>query len=146
MIVILGSHNFWQYWEIIFRRYLAITLKVSVRFTLKELRCELWSSFDIISDSEKGGILLLQIAVIFETKKKNESKRKHRVPEFFHKQEEKRPFIFRDNYQKLFIFMSDDIWQYLAIFNDIWRYMTTENCRPKISSNILIYRLVGNEL
>ena len=25
-------------------------------------------------------------------KKKNESKRKHRVPEFFHKQEEKRPF------------------------------------------------------
>ena len=25
-------------------------------------------------------------------KKKNESKRKHWVPEFFHKQEEKRPF------------------------------------------------------
>ena len=92
MIVILGSHNFWQYFEIICQRYLAITLEVSVRFTLKELRCEIWSSFDIILDSEKGGILFLQIAVIFETKKKNESKRKHRVPEFSRKQEEKRPF------------------------------------------------------
>ena len=73
---------------IIFRRYLAILiifsdLKISVRFTLKELRCELSSSFDIISDSEKEGILFLQIAVIFEIKKKNESKRKDRVPEFF---------------------------------------------------------------
>ena len=29
---------------------------------------------------------------MFEMKNKNESKRKHRVPEFFHKQEEKRPF------------------------------------------------------
>ena len=71
---------------------MAITLKISVRFTLKELRCELSSSFDIISGSEKGGILFLQIAVIFEIKKKNESRRKHRVPELFHKQEEKRPF------------------------------------------------------
>ena len=32
---------------------------------------------------------ILQIAVIFEIKKKNESKRKHQVPEFFHKQEKK---------------------------------------------------------
>ena len=29
---------------------------------------------------------------MFEMKNKNESKRKHRVREFFHKQEEKRPF------------------------------------------------------
>ena len=29
---------------------------------------------------------------MFEMKKKNEGKRKHRVPEFFHKQEEKRLF------------------------------------------------------
>ena len=29
---------------------------------------------------------------MFEMKEKNESKRKHLVPEFFHKQEEKRPF------------------------------------------------------
>ena len=29
---------------------------------------------------------------MFEMKNKNESKRKHRVPEFFHKQEEKRLF------------------------------------------------------
>ena len=71
---------------------MAITLKISVRFTLKELRCELPSSFDIISDSEVGGIFFLQIALMFEMKKKNESKRKHRVPKFFHKQEEKRPF------------------------------------------------------
>ena len=46
-----------------------------------------------ISGSEEGGILFLQIAVMFGMKKKNESKRKHGVLEFFHKQEEKRPFI-----------------------------------------------------
>ena len=61
-------------------------------FTLKELSCELSGSFNIISDAEEGGILFLQIAVMFEMKKKNESERKHRVPEFFHKQEEKRQF------------------------------------------------------
>ena len=73
-----------------------IILKLSVsvkRFTLKELRCEFSSSFDIISRSGEVGILFLQIAVMLGMKKKkNESKRKHRVPEFFHKQEVKRPF------------------------------------------------------
>ena len=69
-----------------------ITLKICVRFTLNELRCELSSFFDIISDSGQGGILFLKIAVIFEMKKKNESKRKHWIPEVFHKKEEKRPF------------------------------------------------------
>ena len=71
---------------------MAITLKISVRFTLKELRCELSSSFDIIS------------ALMFEMKKKNESKRKHRVPKFFHKQEEKRPFknLTRNNQKGIF--------------------------------------------
>ena len=68
----------------------AIFLKLSVRFTLKELRCKLSSSF--YSDYEEGDILLLQKGVMFEIKKKNKSKRKHRVPEFFHNQEEKRPF------------------------------------------------------
>ena len=72
---------------------MAIILKISVRLTLKELRCGFSSSFDIISGSERGGILFLQIAVMFgmktKKKKKNESKRKHLVPEFFHKQEEK---------------------------------------------------------
>ena len=68
-----------------------VTLKIPVRFTLEELSCELSSSFNIISDSEERGILFLQIAVMFEMKK-DDSKRKHRVPEFFHKQEEKRPF------------------------------------------------------
>ena len=73
---------------------MAIILKISVRFTLKELRCEFSSSFDIISGSEEGGISFLEIAVIFgiKKKKKNESKKKHQVPEFFYKQEEKRPF------------------------------------------------------
>ena len=66
-----------------------IVLKISVRFTLKELRCEFSSSFDIISGSEEGDILFLQIAVVIGMKKK---KKNHRVPEFFHKQEEKRPF------------------------------------------------------
>ena len=69
-----------------------INLKISVRFTLKELTCELSSSSDTISGTEKGGIYFLQIALIFEMKKKNESKRKHRVQEYFPKQEEKRPF------------------------------------------------------
>ena len=77
--------------EKIFWQYLAIIFKIFVSLTLKELRCELSSSFDIISGSEERGILFLLIAVIFEMKKKNESKTKHRVPEFFHKQEEKRP-------------------------------------------------------
>ena len=71
---------------------MAVPLKVSLRFTLKELRCDFSSSVNIIADSEEEGILFLQIAVMFEMKKKNESKRKHRVPNFFHKQEEKRPF------------------------------------------------------
>ena len=57
---------------------MAVILKVSVRFTLKVLRCEV-------------GILFLQIEVMLKMKKKNESKRKHRVSDFFHKQEEKRP-------------------------------------------------------
>ena len=70
---------------------MSVTLKISVRFTLKELRCEHLSSFKIISDSEEGGKLFLQTVVMFEMKNKNESKRKRRVPEFFHKQEEKRP-------------------------------------------------------
>ena len=60
------SKNFWRYLEIIFRRYLEI------RFTLKELRFEILSSssLSIISDSEKGVILFLQIAVMFEIKNK----------------------------------------------------------------------------
>ena len=51
-------------------------LKISARFTLKELRCELSSSFDIISNSLERGVLFLQIAVI----------------ELFYKQAVKRPF------------------------------------------------------
>ena len=48
---------------------MGIILKISVRWTLKELRCELSSFFDIISGSEEGGILFLQIAVTFRIKK-----------------------------------------------------------------------------
>ena len=51
-------------------------LKISARFTLKELRCELSSSFDIISNFLERGVLFLQIAVI----------------ELFYKQEVKRLF------------------------------------------------------
>ena len=50
---------------------MAIILKISVRFTLKELRCEFSSSFDIISGSEEGGNLFLQIAVVTGMKKKS---------------------------------------------------------------------------
>ena len=86
------NNNFRLYLEIIFRLYLAATLQISVRFTVKKLRCELSRSFNIISDCEEGVILFLQMVVMFEMKNKNESKKKHQVPEFFHKQEEKRPF------------------------------------------------------
>ena len=51
-----------------------------------------FSSFNFILDCVEEGILFLQIAVMFEMKNKNESKRKHRVPEFFHKREEKKTF------------------------------------------------------
>ena len=71
---------------------MAATLVISVRFTVKELRCELSSSFNVISNSEEGVILFLHMTVMFEMKNENGSKRKHRVPEFFHKQEEKAPF------------------------------------------------------
>ena len=98
MTMILGFHqainnDFWRYLEITFRRYLAIILKIYVRFTLKEqeLRCAFSSSFDIISGSEEGGILFRKQRLCLVGKKKNESQRKHQVPEFFHKQAEKRP-------------------------------------------------------
>ena len=48
-----------------------------------------FSSFNIISDSEEGGILFLQIAVMFEMRNKNESKRKHRVRNFFTNEKKK---------------------------------------------------------
>ena len=67
----------------IFRQYLAIILKIFVSLTLKELRCELSSSFDIISGYEERGILFVLITFIFEMKKKNESKTKHRNQNFF---------------------------------------------------------------
>ena len=68
---------------------------MSGRFTLKELKCELLSSLYIISDSEEGSILFLQITVMFEMKKikRKESKRKHLVLEFFHKQELKKTIL-----------------------------------------------------
>ena len=53
---------------------MAVILKRSGTFTLKKLRCELSSSFEIFSDTEEGGILLLQIALMLETKKENENK------------------------------------------------------------------------
>ena len=75
---------------------MAIIFKISARFTVKELRCEFLSSFDIVSGSEEGGILFLQIVIVFrmkkKKKKKNESEKKLCILEFFHKQEEKRPF------------------------------------------------------
>ena len=67
-------------------------LKISVRSTQKELGCKLSRSFDINEDSEEGAVLFLQLAVMFKIQKKNENKRKHQVPEFFRKQEEKRIF------------------------------------------------------
>ena len=49
---------------------MVITLKVFVRFTLKELRSELSSSFNTISDPEEGSILFLKVAVMFEMRVK----------------------------------------------------------------------------
>ena len=46
--------------------------------------------------------------------------------------------------------MFDDNWQCLAIFDEIWQrkrsHLKPENCDKKISLNILIYYLAGNEL
>ena len=102
------KNDFRRYLEIIFRLYLATILKIFVRFILKELRCELSSSSDIISGSEKGGILFSQIVVIFEMKMKNENQTKLQVPEFFHKHEEKRPFnnLTRKNTSRQGVFFS----------------------------------------
>ena len=61
---------------------MAVTLEISVTFTIKELRCELSSSLNFISHSEEEVILFWQITVMFEMKNKNESKSK---------QDEKRP-------------------------------------------------------
>ena len=60
--MINGPHKainniFWQYLEISFRLYLVITLKITVRFTLKELRWGLLSFCNIISNSEERDIL-----------------------------------------------------------------------------------------
>ena len=55
---------------------MAIIFKISVRFTLKELGCECSSYFGIISGSEEGGMLFLQIAVMLVMKKKKKKKRK----------------------------------------------------------------------
>ena len=55
---------------------MAIILKICVRFTLKELRYELSSSFDIVSDCEARGILFLQIAVMFGMKIKRKRLKK----------------------------------------------------------------------
>ena len=77
--------------QIICRRYLTITLKISARFTLKEVRCELSSSFGTISGTEKEGILFLEVAVIFKMKKKNESK-KASDARIFSQTRRKRPF------------------------------------------------------
>ena len=64
------NNDFWRYLEITFWQYFAIILKISVRCTLKELRCKFSSSFDIVSGSEEGGVLFLQIAVMFGMTKK----------------------------------------------------------------------------
>ena len=95
MTLKLGSHkapinyDIWRYLEIISRRYLTIISRISVRFTLNRLRSNLWSFFDIISDSVKRSALFLQLAVMFKMKKKNESKRNHRVPGFFTNEKKK---------------------------------------------------------
>ena len=60
---------------------MAIIFKISARFTVKELRCEFLSSFDIVSGSEEGGILFLQIVIVFGMKKKR--KKRMRVKKNF---------------------------------------------------------------
>ena len=52
--------------------------KISVRFTLNELRCKFLSFFDVISDFEEGAILFFLIAIMFGMKKGMEAKEKNR--------------------------------------------------------------------
>ena len=73
---------------------MAIISKIFVRFALKELKRKFSSSFDVVLGSEEGDILFFQIVAMFgmtkkRKKKRNECKRKHQIPEFFHKQEER---------------------------------------------------------
>ena len=58
---------------------MAIILTTSVRFTLKELRCDFSSFFDIISGSEEGNVLFLPIAVMFGMKKKKRMRVKENI-------------------------------------------------------------------
>ena len=108
-------------------------------FTLKELRYELSSSFYFISDTEEGVTLFLQKAVIFKMKKKNERKRKHRVPEFSQKQEEKRPF---DNLarNKTRVFLIEFLCSTILIFNLLcFKTMGThQTCFPHLSFCLII--------
>ena len=105
-----------------------IILKISVRFTLNELRCKFSSSFGIISGSEEGGILFLQITVMLGMKKKRmKVKEKHRVPEFFYKQE-KRPFnnLSRNKTSREGVFFNQGLILLINVFQnsnimDIWR-------------------------
>ena len=72
---------------------MAIILKTSVRFSLKkrdDVNFKVLISYQTLE--REVFFLFLLIAVVFELKKKNESKRKYRVPKFFHRREEKRPF------------------------------------------------------
>ena len=81
--MIMGNNDFGQ--------YLVIILKTYVRFTLKELSCEFLSSFNIISGSEGGGILFLQIAAVFSVKK-NKDEGKIKYQNVFTKKKKKKTF------------------------------------------------------
>ena len=69
------------------------------------------------------------MTVMFEMKKKNESKRKHRVREFFHKQEEKRPF---NNLTKIKLANREPFW--LRFDSSVFQNSSIlDICRDKIA-------------
>ena len=73
------------------RQYLAIILKTfAIKFTLKILRCELSSSFDVMSDPEERDISFLPLAVMFKTKMKNEREKKFGYKNFFGNEKKKK--------------------------------------------------------
>ena len=88
--LLVVNNNFWRYVEITFRRYLAIILKISVRFTLKKTKMWILKFFRYHFRLWRGRYCIFANSGYVWNEKKNESKRKHQLSEFFHKEEEKK--------------------------------------------------------
>ena len=75
---------------IIFQRYWAIISKTPViRFTPKNLRCELSSSFDILSDSEERYFIFASASYVENENRKMRGKKHFEYKDFFTNEKKK---------------------------------------------------------